>query len=246
MSDQEVKPPEAEQPPEAEAKKTVGPPVEVVEGTLTPANANQLVSILEKIAKGGGFPKRFDTVEKRIAAYNLAHSISGHRWQLALANIAEIHGTMSIWGELPCALAEMTKDVQERDTYVIDSQMRRICIENANLDMPAYAGVCDIQRNGRKMKQYTFTLEEARAAGLYPAKKRDGSPNPDSPWEKYTKIMLMRKARTLALKMEFPDALQAIPVAEYDFDELPDKLPIRDVTPGRSEKAENLNKDLAG
>lgn len=240
-----------EPPPAAEAAKAPSKPkqeIAVDDGALVAANANQLALILEKVSKGGGFPERFDSAEKRIAAYNLTHSLMGPRWQLALNNVAIIHGQMCIYGELPGALAEQTKEVQEKDVYCIDKNSKRICVSNGNLDESPYAGVVDIQRQGRAKKQYTFTINEAIAANLYPATKWDKTtkqrvPNPDSPWMKYTKIMLMRKAMAQAIKFEFPDAMVGVPVAEYDFDEMPE---IKDVTnsvsEARHERATDLNK----
>ncbi len=206
-------------------------PLAVQNGDFVPTNAVELNALLTRIATGGGFPSRFDNQEKRLAAYNLAHSLMGARWQLALNNIAEIKGQLSIYGELPSALAEQTKEVQEKHVYVVDQDRVMICLANGNIEKPAWAGVCVIQRKGRIKKEYTYTIDEAKNAGQYPAKKRDGSQNPDSPWMKFTKVMLMRKAMAMGVKFEFPDAMVGVPVAEYDYDALPDL--VKEVTPLR-------------
>lgn len=237
--------------PAAEAAQAPKPRTEitVTDGGFAPTNANQLALIIEKISKGGGFPERFDSAEKRIAAYNLAHSLMGGRWQLALNNIAIIKGQMTIYGELPGAIAEQTREVEEKIVFALDKDKKQICTSNDNLSANAWAGVCKIKRKGREMKEFTYTIDEAIAAGQYPATKWDKKTqarvqNDDSPWMKFTKVMLMRKAMALAIKFEFPDALVGVPVAEYDFDEVPD---LKDVTPSftagdRLERATDLNK----
>lgn len=206
------------------------------DGQLLPTDHVQLKSVLTTIADGGGFPKRFDTLPKQIAAYNLARALMKDRWQMALNNIAAIQGQMMIYGELPRSLAEQTKEVEEFRVYVIDKNYVEICTENKNLNEVPYAGVCEVKRKGRTKNQYTYTMDEARKAGQYPPMKYDyktqkSTPNPDSPWEKFTKIMLIRKAQALGVKFEFPDALAGAPIAEYESDVLPDYIPVKDVGP---------------
>lgn len=215
-------------------------PVLVRDGALTPTNASELVRTIAQIAKGGGFPVRFENLEQQLAAYNLAHSLMGTRWQMAIAHIAIIKGTMSIYGELPGALAEQTKEVAEKDVFCIDSDYKKICLENRNITAKPWAGVCLIQRKGRSLKEFTYTIDEAIHAGQYPAKRRDGSINNDSPWMKFIKVMLMRKAMALAIKMEFADALLGTPIAEYEYDQAPD---LRDVS-SKSETAVDPAKEL--
>lgn len=195
-------------------------PMPIVEGKFTPSNANELVGLIEKIAKGGGFPSRFKNQEERIAAYNLARSLMGEKWQLALNHIAIIHGQMCIYGELPGAIAEATGQLKEKKVFLIDSEYKEICINNKNMDQAPFAGVCVIQREGRESKEFHYTIEDAKRAAQLPA----GS---HSPWTKHLKVMLLRKAMNIAVKMEFPDALLGVAIAEHEHDELPEK----DVTP---------------
>lgn len=221
------------------------------QGQLLPADHNQLKSVVKTIAEGGGFPKRFDTLPKQIAAYSLGRALMKERWQLAINNIAEIQGQMMIYGELPRALAESTKEVKEFKVFVIDKDYKEICPANKNLDKEPYAGVCRVQRMGRELKEYSYTITEAEKAGQYPPMKAEWKDNKrtgkmilntDSPWIKFTKIMLMRKSQAMAIKFEFPDALAGACVAEYDTDELPDYVPVKDVTNTSIDKAAILNK----
>lgn len=209
--------------------------------SLAPANHSELKSVIMAIDKGGGFPTRFKTFEQKIAAANLATSLMGKKWQLAINNIANIQGSLSIYGELPGAIAEQTKEIESKRVYCIDEEYKEICTKNKNLNSPPFAGVCEIKRKGRPANEFTYTLDEAKAAGQYPAYKAEYVDNrktgrmienPDSPWMKFTKIMLMRKAMNMGVKFEFPDAIVGTPIAEYDFGIAPDLDPtIKDVTP---------------
>lgn len=230
-------------------KPAARPPITVDKGALVPTDALELGAMLGQIAAGGGFPERFDTREKRLAAYHVAQALMGKQWQLALNNIAIIKGQMSIYGELPGALAERTGEVQEKELFVVDRNYVKICLENKNLDAEAWAGVCRIQRKGRAMKEFFYTKDEAIAAGQFPPKRRDGSINHDSPWAKFFKIMIMRKALAQGVNFEFSEAKVGVPIAEYDFDTMlddngQDVNTIRDV--GGTDKAQAFRDDLHG
>lgn len=242
---------EVEKKEEKKEEKVVAKPIEVDNfgGGLVPKTHVELKVVLTQIALGDGFPERFKNPEQRMAAYNLANSLMGSQWQLALNNIAIIKGQMSIYGELPGALAQRTGEVAEKEVYLIDAEYKRICTDNKNLNAEPWAGICQIQRKGRVKKEYSYTMDDAKKAGQYPPMKgvwenrqKVGEiPNEDSPWWKFTKVMLMRKAMNLAIKMEFPEAMVGVPIAEYDFDEAPDLKDVVDSRPSFTERAKALN-----
>lgn len=210
--------------------------ISLLNGILNPTTSKELVTIINQIAIGGGFPERFDTLQKKIAAYNLARSLMGGNWQLAINNIAIIKGQMCIYGELPGTLAEQTKEVQEKRVFLIDKDYNEICVKNKNLlSAEPWAAVCLIQRKGRALKEFFYTMDDAKKAGQYPAMRYDKKTgnkveNTDSPWMKFTKIMLMRKAMGLAIKFEFPESFVGVSIAEIDHDVAPDLIDVpRDV-----------------
>lgn len=208
--------------PKVEAKKAN--PIALKGGVYTPKDSVELGGILEMLSRGGAFPKSFDTKEKRLAVYNLAVSIMGHQWHLALNNIAEIHGKLSIYGELPRTLAERTKEVEEFEVYIVNEKYERVSVANKNLNDEPFAGVCNVKRKGRVLKEYVYTLEDAKNGGQYPPKFAS------SPWIRFLKMMLMRKAQAIAIKFEFPEALVGVPIAEYDDDLAPDLVDVREAT----------------
>lgn len=240
VSAQDENPAPQEPPKEAQP---IAKPIEVLSGALVPKDSSELNRTLSNIAAGGGFPARFDTPQKRIAAYNLAHSLMGESWQLALNNIANIKGQLSIYGELPGTLAERTGEVAEKYIKIYDREYREICLENKNLDSPLWAAVCFIQRKGREPQEFPYTMDDAEKAGQYPARRRDGSLNEDSPWMKFTRVMLMRKAMAMGIKFLFPEAMCGVPIAEYDFDSAPDLDGMKNVTPSQDD-VEDLTKKI--
>jgi len=159
-------------------------------------------------------------------------------WQLALNHMAIIKGQLTIYGELPGTLAERTGEVAEKEVFLIDKDYTKICLENKNLTAEPFGAICNIQRKGRVMKQFFYTIDQARKAGQYPPKRRDGSINDDSPWHKYTHTMLLRKAMSLGVKFEFPEALVGVAIAEFEHDLAPD---LREVSPAQNAVAEELN-----
>lgn len=222
-------------------------PIPVKDGHLVPTNSTELVRTVANIASGGGFPKRFDTAQKQLAAYNMARSLCAEKWQLALNHMANIEGELRIYGELPGTCAERTREVQEKHVYCIDDKYQKICMENKNLHvMEPFSGVCVIQRKGRERKEFYYTLEDAKKAGQYPPMKNEWVDNRrtgkkienlDSPWHRHLKTMLMRKAMALAIKFEFPDAIMGASIAEYDLDRAPDLEEMREVGDGSVEPA---------
>lgn len=240
MENQEVEEVKQEEPkPEIKpVSKTYEPVPLDQDKALAPRDASELVRTISQLHKGGSFPERFDTAEKRLAAYSLGNQLMPGKWQLALNNIAIIKGQMTIYGELPGALAEQTGNVKDKHVFLIDKDYIEINWKNKNLTSEVWGAVCRIQRNGRETKEFYYTLDEATKAGQYPPKKRDGTLNTDSPWVKHTKVMLARKAMALAIKFEFPDALIGVPIAEYNDHSAPD-LEEKDVTPKINEEIDN-------
>ena len=84
---------------------------------------------------------------------------------------------------------------------------------NLNLNAKAHYALCRVKpKNSDTWSEYTFSLEEAKKAGLYPAMKWDKDARqkveaPDSPWNKYTKDMLMHKARKRAIDAHYASAV---------------------------------------
>lgn len=186
------------------------------------------------LMQGQAFPKTIDTPAKALAAWNLAASFKNVAPQRAVARMMYINGSLSIWGELPKALAEGTGELEDMELFLIDKDYKKICVENKNMTADPYAGVCRMKRKHRTKNEYYFTTDEAEKAGLL---KKSG------PWQQYAKIMLLWRASGQAYKFEFGDALMGAEIAEYAYNVFPET---KDVTPiTTSDKANILNNTFA-
>lgn len=180
----------------------------------------ELVRMIKIFMAGVALPKTLDTEAKVITAWQAAASLKVPPI-IAIQNMAIIHGSLSIWGQLPKALAEATGDMEDFQLIFIDKDHNELSLKNKNLNAEVWAAVCRIKRKGRSYNEYWFSVDDAKKAGLF---------NKAGPWKDYTKIMLGRRAVGHGIKIEFPDALMGLNIAEYDFSEAPD---LKDVSPSR-------------
>lgn len=180
----------------------------------------ELVRMIKIFMAGVALPKTLDTEAKVITAWQAAASLKVPPI-VAIQNMAIIHGSLTIWGQLPKALADATGEMQDFQLLLIDKEQNIICLDNKNLSAEVWGAVCKIQRKGRSKNEYWFTREDAIKAGLL---------SKSGPWKDYTKIMLSRRAIATAIKFEFPDAIMGIGIAE-EVNEAPD---LKDVSPWRS------------
>lgn len=185
---------------------------------------SELVRMIQLFMKGTAFPKTIDTEAKVVAAWQIAASL-GLPPMVTMQNLAFIHGAVSMWGQLPKALAERTGQLSDFKLILFDSSQKVICLEEKNLGSEVWGAVVQIQRSKRSRNEYSFTEPEAQKAGLL---------TKSGPWTQYRKIMYARRAMGHAVKFEFADALMGVPVAEYDFHQAPDLM---DVTPSQDRDA---------
>jgi hypothetical protein len=106
----------------------------------------------------------------------------------AMQNIAVINGRPSLWGDSALALV--------RGSGLLEAITETVTATEA---------VCVVKRKGEAETSRTFTLEDAKRAGL--AGKA-------GPWAQYPKRMLQMRARAWALRDVFPDVLRGVHVAE--------------------------------
>lgn len=197
---------------------------------LVAKDNNELVRMIRVFMKGQAFPKSLDTEEKIITAWQAAASLNVPP-NMAIPNMAIINGSLTIWGQLPKALAEATGQLTDFQLIMVDQEYNEICLANKNLHQPPWAAIVKIKRGQRSTNEYFFTVEDARTARLL---------DKTGPWKDYRKVMLARRATAQAIKFEFPDALLGLSIAEYDMNAAPD---LKDVSP-RKDVAAEINKTL--
>jgi len=181
---------------------------------------SELVRMIKIFMAGVALPKTLDTEAKIITAWQAAASLKVPPI-IAIQNMAIIHGSLSMWGQLPKALAEQTGQMEEFKLILFDEEQNEICLANKNLKSNVWGAVTQMRRSKKSKNEYFFTEIEAKKAGLL---------GKSGPWQDYRKIMYARRTIAHAVKFEFPDAVMGIGIAEYDHHEAPD---LRDVAPSR-------------
>lgn len=209
--------------PQVVAVKNAPAPILVGEdGQLMPRTANQLATVAKQLLMGKGVPRGYTTVEEVIAGWSFAAQLKLPP-QVALRNIALIEGTPSLFGDLPLALARRTGELEYFEEFVCNAKYDKICFENKNLGEEVFAGVCVAKRKGTDKRSFTFTVDDAKTAGLW---GKISSTGKKLPWSAYPKVMIQRRARSMMLKELFADVLSGASIAEYDHNQAPD---LRDV-----------------
>ena len=122
----------------------------------------------------------------------------------AIQNIAVINGRPVIWGDLLPAIVLASGLMEQFEETQDDKE-----------------GRCTVKRKGMAPITRTFTIDEAKKAGLI---------DRSDAWKKYPRRMMQMRARAFALRDMFADLLKGVGVREEaeDYDDEP-----RDVTPER-------------
>jgi len=106
----------------------------------------------------------------------------------AMQSIAVINGRPSLWGDAMLALVKAHP-----------------AFEWIKEECDGSVAICTIKRRGEPEVVQSFSMEEAKRAGLT---------GKAGPWTQYPKRMLQMRARGFALRDAFPDALRGVVSAE--------------------------------
>jgi len=117
----------------------------------------------------------------------------------ALQNIAVINGRPSIWGDAALAMCVASSH------WVHEAFEESMDYDDAGNPLAAH---CVVQRRGCKPIKRTFTMADARRAGLA---------NRET-WKTYPARMLQMRARAWALRDAFPDVLKGLRISEEEQD----------------------------
>ena len=180
--------------------------------------------------KGGLLPKWYDTVEKIITGMHLCKELD-IPVLTGMKNITLINGNPTIFGDLPLALCERSKQIEDLEEFLFDDKYEKICFENKNIDKNVFGALCRVKRHGRTITEKVFTISDAIIAGLMFITEEGELSSKKENWLKYPKVMLMYRARSMSLKQAFADKLNGINIAEYDNDYLGDSAIIKESNP---------------
>lgn len=159
---------------------------------LSPRNFEEAWRMAEILANSDMVPKDFkNKPENCLIAMQWGVEV-GLKAMQALQNIAVINGRPSMWGDAVIALARNSPMCE----YISEEDDGR-------------TATCRVKRRGEEEQFRTFSIEDAKAAGL--AGKQ-------GPWTQYPKRMRQLRARAFAIRDVFPDVLRGLAVAEESMD----------------------------
>jgi hypothetical protein len=119
----------------------------------------------------------------------------------ALENIHVINNRTTLSGDLAMFLVERSGLIEDKEhVYEGEGESRKCTVT--------------VTRKGRKPKVWSFSMPEAKKAGLLDRKS--------SPWITFPDSMLYYRALGFALRREFPDVLRGQHLTE-EFDQLPEE-----------------------
>lgn len=180
---------------------------------LVPVDFDGAYRIANVVVTAGMAPKSLDTVPKAMVA--IMHGLEvGLTPMQALQSIAVINGKPSIYGDGAIALCLNSPFCEDINEHYEGKEGE-----------DSYKAVCVAKRKGKKPVVGEFSIGDAKVAGLWTKRGRNGEP---TPWQTYPKRMLKMRARW-ALRDAFADVLKGLHLGE----EMEDMEP----TPAESPRA---------
>lgn len=144
-----------------------------------------------------------------------------------------------LYSEGPLLLCQRTGEVESFEEFFVDSNGDRICVEKKNLTATVYAAVTRVKRRGQEgIQEDYFTKDD-----LAKAKLDVGKGGKKDVWEKWERLMMRYKARSMALKSKFADCIGGIGIAEYDHSFSPE---MPEIAPAANNVAQELNETYGG
>lgn len=171
-----------------------GSPIQVNQPqTFAPRTLSEAIEFAKLIADSGMVPKDYMGKPGAIVVALQMGMEVGLQPMQALQSIAVINGRPSIWGDGALAIVKTHPEfagIEEDDLEKIKKNSKATCIA---------------KRRGQKDVTVTFAQQDAETAGLW---KKQG------PWTQYPYRMMQMRARSFAIRDQFPDALKGIVMAE--------------------------------
>lgn len=160
-----------------------------------PQSFGELVEFAKMIGHSGMVPKDYVNNPGAILVAIQMGAEVGLGPMAALQNIAVINGRPSVWGDAGLAIVKSHPDFVSIVEEIGDTAAR-----------------CTICRRNEPDVVRAFSRDDAKQAGLL---------GKSGPWSQYPKRMLQMRARWLAMRDQFPDALRGIGAADEEVDVTP-------------------------
>jgi hypothetical protein len=165
---------------------------------FAPALYEHYQKVAETLSKSGVIPKSYaGKPEDIFVAMAMGYQL-GFPVEQSLQDIAVINGRPCLWGDGLLSLCLNHPDCQGIDEQQIYQGDKVVGFS------------CTVKRKGHKDHTQEFTYQHAQQAGLL---------NKKGVWENYPVRMLQMRARSLALRDKFADALRGLRIAEVEQDD---------------------------
>lgn len=152
------------------------------EFSLLPTTFAEAEKYAQLISKSSFCPKNFQGNTGDVLIAIQMGTELGLKPVQALQNIAVINGKPSVYGDAQLAIVKHHPE-----------------FENITETQTETEATCKVKRQGQSEHTVTFTIEDAKRAGLW---------GKSGPWSTYPKRMLQMRARGFCLRDTFPDALK--------------------------------------
>lgn len=176
--------------------------------SMAPTSMGDMMRLADMLAQSEMVPKAYQRKPQDIMVALLWGNEVGLGAIQSLNNISVINGRPAIWGDGALAL------VRGHPACVSIN-------EGIEGEGDAMVGFCEVTRRGEKPQRRTFSVADARKAGLW---------NKQGPWVQYPQRMLQMRARGFAIRDVFPDALRGVITAE-EAQDMPVTRDVPNLTP---------------
>lgn len=184
--------------------------------SFTPTSLKEAMEYAKVIAESELVPKDYRGKPGNVLVAVQMGMEVGLKPLQAIQNIAVINGRPSLWGDALLALIRAHESFESILEEQSDAQ-----------------AICTVKRKGEPEKTVTFSMEDAKRAGLS---------GKEGPWRTYPKRMMQMRARAFALRDTWPDVLKGISVAEEVNDYIDAES--KDIS-AMAEKAKKMREELA-
>ena len=168
-------------------------PVSMDAGKLLPQNLTEALEVARALAHSGMVPDCYSGKPGAVLAAVQMGAELGLSPMASLRNIAVINGRPSVWGDALKAVV-----LSQPDLEIFDE-------DSPSDALKAGRGRCKIKRRGQVPVEVTFSVEDAKKAGLWTKK---------GPWQDYPGRMLQARARSWAIRDAYADALAGVSIRE--------------------------------
>lgn len=200
--------PRAEAPAVQEPKRAAVLTNIAVGGGLVPTDLEGMWRLAQIFSKSGLMPKGMDNPEAIFVAIE-AGLETGMRPFQACQNIAVINGRPVVWGDAQLALVRASGLLENFSEEPIRD-------DGGSGKVMGFR--CRAKRKGQAaIIEHTFTVEDAKTAGLWGKAGGQGQP---TPWVTYPQRMLQMRARSWTHRDGFADVLKGLRQAEEVIDEI--------------------------